>query len=111
MGFSTISKQFALKSIVGILLLAVSVHLITFPIITDDKLLIVVFGGFFLGLGIGLAIRGGAVSDGTEFLTVFASRKTSLTIGDVIMIFNLIIFSAAALYLQLKFHYMQYCYI
>lgn len=96
MGFSTISRQFALKSIIAILLLAVSVHFIAFPIITDDKLLIAVFGGFFLGLGIGLAIRGGSVIDGTEVLAVFASRKTSLTIGDIIMIFNIIIFSAAA---------------
>jgi uncharacterized membrane-anchored protein YitT (DUF2179 family) len=96
MGFSTISKQFALKSIIAILLLAVSVHFIAFPIITDDKLLIAVFGGFFLGLGIGLAIRGGSVIDGTEVLAVFASRKTSLTIGDIIMIFNIIIFGAAA---------------
>jgi uncharacterized membrane-anchored protein YitT (DUF2179 family) len=96
MGFSTISRQFALKSIIAILLLAVSVHFIAFPIITDDKLLIAVFGGFFLGLGIGLAIRGGSVIDGTEVLAVFASRKTSLTIGDIIMILNIIIFSAAA---------------
>ena len=95
-GFSTISRRFALKSIVAIILLAVSVHFIPFPIITDDKLLIAVFGGFFLGLGIGLAIRGGSVIDGTEVLAVFVSRKTSLTIGDVIMIFNIIIFGVAA---------------
>lgn len=96
MGFSTISRQFAYKSIIAIILLAVTVHFIPFPIITDDKLLIAVFGGFFLGLGIGLAIRGGSVIDGTEVLAVFVSRKTSLTIGDVIMIFNIIIFGAAA---------------
>ncbi len=96
MGFSTISRQFALKSGIAIILLAVSVHFIPFPIITDDKLLIAVFGGFFLGLGIGLAIRGGSVIDGTEVLAIFVSRKTSLTIGDVIMIFNILIFGVAA---------------
>lgn len=96
MGFSTISKQFGLRSIIAIILLAVSVHFIPFPVITDDKLLISVFGGFFLGLGIGLAIRGGSVIDGTEVLAVFVSRKTSITIGDVIMIFNILIFSVAA---------------
>ena len=96
MGFSTISRQFALKSIIAIILLAVSVHFIPFPIITEDKLLIAVFGGFFLGLGIGLAIRGGSVIDGTEVLAVFVSRKTSLTIGDVILIFNIMIFGVAA---------------
>ncbi|MBT8316809.1 MAG: YitT family protein [Lutibacter sp.] len=96
MAYSTISKQFALRSIVAILLLAIIVHFIPFPIITNDKLLIAVFGGFFLGMGIGLAIRGGSVIDGTEVLAVFISRKTSLTIGDIILIFNILIFGVAA---------------
>ncbi len=96
MGISAISKQFALKSIIAITLLAVTVHFIQFPVVTDDKLLIAVFGGFFLGLGIGLAVRGGSVIDGTEVLAVFVSRKTSLTIGDIVLIFNVIIFSVAA---------------
>ncbi len=96
LGFSTISKQFAIRSIFAIILLAFSVHFISFPMITNDKLLIAVFGGFFLGLGIGLAIRGGSVIDGTEVLAIFISRKSSLTIGDVILIFNVIIFSVAA---------------
>ncbi len=96
LGFRTIGKKFAFQSIIAIVLLAVSVHFIVFPIVTDDKLLIAVFGGFFLGLGIGLAMRGGAVIDGTEVLAVFISRKTSLTIGDVIMLFNVIIFGVAA---------------
>lgn len=96
MAFSTVSKKFALKSIIAILMLAVAVHFIEFPIITNDKLLISVFGGFFLGLGIGLSIRGGSVIDGTEVLAVWLSRKTSLTIGDIILLFNLLIFSVAA---------------
>ncbi len=96
LGVSTISRQFALKSIIAIIMLAFAVQFIPFPIITDDKLLIAVFGGFFLGLGIGLAIRGGSVIDGTEVLAVSVSRTTSLTIGDVIMILNILIFSVAA---------------
>ncbi|MCK5537808.1 MAG: YitT family protein, partial [Bacteroidales bacterium] len=76
LGFSTISKQFAFRSIAAIILLAISVHFIPFPLVTDDKLLIAVFGGFFLGSGIGLAIRGGAVIDGTEVLAIFISKKT-----------------------------------
>jgi len=96
MGISTINRQFALKSILAISLLAVTVHFMPFPVITNDKLLIAVFGGFFLGLGIGLAIRGGSVIDGTEVLAVFLSRKISLTIGDVILILNIVIFGFAA---------------
>ncbi len=96
MGFSTISRQFAFKSIIAIVLLAATVHFIPFPIITNDKLLIAIFGGFFLGLGIGLAIRGGSVIDGTEVLAIFLSKKTSLTIGDIILLFNVLIFLVAA---------------
>lgn len=96
LAFSTINKQFAFRSFFAILLLALTVHFIPFPIITDDKLLIAVFGGFFLGLGIGLAIRGGSVIDGTEVLAVYLGRNTTLTIGDVILIFNIVIFMVAA---------------
>ncbi|WP_339831721.1 YitT family protein [uncultured Altibacter sp.] len=96
LGFSTIGKQFALRSLLAIAVLAISVHFIEAPTVTDDKLLIAVFGGFFLGAGIGLAIRGGAVIDGTEVLAIFISKKTALTIGDVILLFNVIIFSVGA---------------
>ncbi|MBI9033284.1 MAG: YitT family protein [Bacteroidales bacterium] len=91
-GYKSIGKQFAIRSVVAIILLAFVVHYVPYPTITNDKLLIAVFGGFFLGAGIGMAIRGGAVLDGTEVLAVFVGRKTSLTIGDVILLFNVVIF-------------------
>ncbi|WP_224490373.1 YitT family protein [Robertkochia flava] len=96
LGYFVISKRFAVKSIVAITLLSTLVHLITIPAVTDDKILVAAFGGFFLGLGIGLAIRGGAIIDGTEVLAIYTSRKTPLTVGNVILIFNLIIFITAA---------------
>lgn len=96
LAFSVVSKQFAIKSIIAIILLAIAIKTITFPEITHDKLLISVFGGFFLGLGIGLAVRGGAVLDGTEVLAVYLSKNTHMTIGGIILIFNIIIFSVAA---------------
>ncbi|MBN4065925.1 YitT family protein [Candidatus Amoebophilus asiaticus] len=102
LGFSQIGKQFALKSIVAIIGLALVIHFIAYPIITTDKLLIAVFGGFFLGAGIGLAIRGGAVLDGTEILAIYLSKKTGLTIGDTILIFNIIIFSFGAYFLSIE---------
>jgi len=94
--YSAIGKMFAVKSLLAISLLALVVHFVDFPLITSDKLLIAVFGGFFLGLGIGMAMRGGAVLDGTEVLAVYISRQLHITIGGVILIFNIIIFSVAA---------------
>jgi len=95
LAYNTVSKRFAIKSLLAIILLALCIYFIPFSSVTSDKLLIAVFGGFFLGLGIGLAIRGGSVIDGTEVLAVYISRKTSLSIGDIILIFNVIIFSVA----------------
>jgi len=101
-GYTQIGKQFAIKSILAIIALALIVHFIPYPLITSDKLLIAVFGGFFLGVGIGMAIRGGAVIDGTEVLAIYLSKKTGLTIGDVILIFNIIIFSFGAYILSME---------
>ena len=102
LGYWQIGKQFAFKSIVAIIGLALIVHFIPYPLITSDKLLIAVFGGFFLGAGIGMAIRGGAVIDGTEVLAIYLSKTSGLTIGDVILIFNIIIFSFGAYILSIE---------
>ncbi len=96
LGYRQISKLFSLKTLIGIIVLSVSLWLIHFPEITNDKLLVAVFGGFFLGAGIGLCIRGGGVIDGTEVLALTISKRTILGIGDVIFIINVFIFLAAA---------------
>lgn len=95
-GWKQIGKGFSIKSMICIAVLAVAVAFIQYPIVTDDKVLIAVFGGFFLGAGIGLTIRGGAVIDGTEILAIFLSRKRSISVGDFILLFNIVIFSVAA---------------
>ena len=96
LGHSQFGKEFVIKSLVAVTGLALVVHFVNFPIITSDKLLVAVFGGFFLGCGIGLAIRGGAVLDGTEVLAISLSKRTGLSIGDVVLIFNIFIFSVGA---------------
>jgi uncharacterized membrane-anchored protein YitT (DUF2179 family) len=93
---------YVVRSLFAIAGLAFLVHIFPYPIITDDKLLIAVFGGFFLGSGIGLAIRGGAVLDGSELLAIFLTKKLGLTIGDIILIFNIIIFSFGAYILSVE---------
>lgn len=98
----TISLKFALRSIVAISFLAFVVHFVNYPTITEDKLLIAVFGGFFLGLGIGMSMRGRSVIDGTEVLAIFLSRKLSVTVGDVLLLINIIIFSFGAYILSIE---------
>jgi uncharacterized membrane-anchored protein YitT (DUF2179 family) len=102
MGFKVISKNFALKTAISIALLALVMTGLNFPTITNEKILVAVFGGFFLGAGIGLAIRGGSVIDGTEVLAIHLSKKFSTTVGDIITLLNIIIFSAAAYFLSIE---------
>jgi uncharacterized membrane-anchored protein YitT (DUF2179 family) len=102
LGYRSIGKQFALKTILSILGLSVAVAFIPYPIVTSDKLLISVFGGFFLGAGIGMSVRGGAVIDGTEILAISLSRRLGISIGDIILIINIFIFSIAAYFLGVE---------
>ena len=102
LGAKTFNLKFALKSIVAITFLAFVVHNVEYPTITDDKLLISVFGGFFLGFGIGMSMRGGAVIDGTEVLALYIGRKFSMTVGDVLLLINIVIFSFGAYILSVE---------
>jgi uncharacterized membrane-anchored protein YitT (DUF2179 family) len=102
LGLKQISTSFSIRSIVAIITLALAVAFIPYPVVTNDKLLIAIFGGFFLGAGIGLAIRGGGVIDGTEVLAIYLNRKSSLSVGDFILIFNICIFSVAAYLLTIE---------
>ncbi len=97
LGVFTISKGILIKSIISIVLLAISINLETFPIITEDKLLISIFGGLFLGAGIGLAIRNGSVLDGSEILGVFIFDTFGISIGKSILLFNCILFGITAI--------------
>lgn len=102
MGWRTISSRFALKSIGSIFLLALVIQFIPFPVVAEDSILVAAFGGFFLGLGIGMAVRGGGILDGTEVLAIYISRKSSLSVGNIILLFNVIIFGAGAYFLSVE---------
>jgi len=103
LGYRQIGRAFALRSGLAIGGLALVLAFVKFPDITPDKLLTAVFGGFFIGAGIGLAIRGGAVLDGTEIAALLISKSTHiLKVGDVILLLNIFIFLAAAFFLGIE---------
>ena len=97
-----IGRVFALKTVLAIALLALTVWIIEFPHLTEDRLLVAVFGGFFLGTGIGLSMRGGSVLDGTEILAIFLSRRLGTKVSDWVILINLVIFGAATMLLSLE---------
>lgn len=103
LGYRQIGRKFALKSALAIAGLSVCLAVVKYPDVTPDLLLTAVFGGFFIGAGIGLAIRGGAVLDGTEVAALLISRNSHLLrVGDVILILNIFIFSTAAFFLGIE---------
>ncbi len=102
LGYKIIGKTFAIKTMLAISGLALVVATVSFPDVTKDNLLVAIFGGFFLGAGIGLSVRGGAVIDGTEVLAIYLSRKFGTTIGDIIIVINVLIFSLAAYLLSVE---------
>lgn len=102
LGYTQIGKTFAIKTAFAIIILAVFLIIIPFQPITHDKLLIAFFGGLFLGGGIGLAMRGGCVIDGTEVLALYISKNSMLTVGNLILILNVLIFAVAAIFLGVE---------
>lgn len=102
-GYRQIGRKFAVKSTLGIVGLSLCLLLVKFPDVTPDKLLTAVFGGLFIGAGIGLAMRGGSVLDGTEIAALLVSRNSHLLrVGDVILLLNIAIFLTAAFFLGVE---------
>jgi len=95
-GYRHLGRAFAVRSALAIFGLAVVIYTMQFPDVTSDSLLTAVFGGVFLGGGIGLAVRGGAVLDGTEIAALLIGKRSAvLKVGDVILAFNVVLFLVA----------------
>ncbi len=96
LAYFTVSKRIVIKSIFSIALFALALEFGHFEVVTEDKLLISIFGGLLLGIGIGITIRNGAVLDGSEVLGIFVNDRFGISIGKVIFGFNVVLFSITA---------------
>lgn len=96
LAFRHISVEFGVMTLIAIAAAALWLVIIPFPIVTSDPLLASLFGGVFVGAGVGLAIRGGCVTDGTEILAVILSKRMAATVGEIILGSNIVIFLVAA---------------
>jgi len=103
LAYRRLGFYFALRSALAIAALSLCLAFVAFPEITHDKSLTAVFGGFFIGVGIGLAIRSETVLDGTEIAALLVSKKMQLfKVSDVILLLNVIIFSSAVFFLGIE---------
>jgi len=101
MGAFQVSKTFALRTFLAVIALGLCLYFIPFHAQTSDKLLVSIFGGVFMGLGVGLAIRGGCALDGIEVLALYTGKRISFTISEIILGINIVIFLIAAIELGL----------
>lgn len=103
LAYQAMGRAFAVRSIVAISGLALVVAYLPYPDVTPDPVLTSIFGGFFIGAGIGLAVRGNAVLDGTEIAALIISRqKGTFKVGDVILGFNIVVFLIAIAFLGVE---------
>jgi uncharacterized membrane-anchored protein YitT (DUF2179 family) len=98
----TLDRQIVIKSSIAIAALAIFIHFENFSSVTDDKLLTAIFGGLFLGAGIGITIKNGAVLDGSEILGIYINNRFGVSIGKVVLLFNILLFSVTAMVLSIE---------
>lgn len=101
MGAYQVNKHFAIKTFFAVIGLGLGILLMPFEPVTSDKLLVSIFGGVFMGIGVGLAIRGGCALDGIEVLALYTGKRISFTISEIILGINIIIFLIAGIELGL----------
>lgn len=96
LGWKKVGKTFAVQSAISVFLLTLILHFVEFPTVTQDKVLIAVFGGFLMGTGIGLIIRGGGLIDGFEVITEYFQKNSALSASEITVFLNSLIMLSAA---------------
>lgn len=102
LGGKLINKSFAVKSIIGVIILGACLYFIPFPEVSHDKLIVSVFGGFFIGLGVGFGMKSGIALDGIEVLAVYTGKKVGFSMSEIILGINILIFLVAGIFFGLE---------
>ena len=96
LGYKQLGKSFLIKAAYAMIVLSLLLEeLKPVPELTNDVLLATVFGGLLLGIGVGFVIKFGACLDGTEVVAILINKKTSFSVGQVVMFLNFFIYSTA----------------
>jgi uncharacterized membrane-anchored protein YitT (DUF2179 family) len=101
MGGIQINYAYAIKTSAAIIGLGLCLLYMPYQEVTQDKLLVSIFGGVSMGIGVGLAIRGGCALDGVEVLALYTGKRISFTISEIILGINIVIFLIAGIQLGL----------
>jgi uncharacterized membrane-anchored protein YitT (DUF2179 family) len=102
-GYSYLGRKFLILSLFAISVLSIVTFLLEpFPVLTKNPVLVILFGGLTLGIGVGLIIRYGGCLDGTEVLAILLSKRSTFSIGQYVMVFNVFIFTASIFIFGIK---------
>jgi uncharacterized membrane-anchored protein YitT (DUF2179 family) len=96
-GFRFIGKKFTMYSCLMIVLTSVLTDLLPSHIITYNTLLISIFGGIINGLVMSLCLMMDATTGGTDFISIYFSKKTGMDSWNLILCINIVIIGAAGL--------------
>ena len=98
LGWKRIGARFLFRALYSMVIFSVCLGFFEeLPALTDEEILVVAFGGFTLGLGVGLILRNGGCLDGTEIVALILSRKSSMSVGQIVLLFNVVIYLAAGI--------------
>ena len=88
-GYKNLGKRFLVRAVYCMVLFSISLHLFE-PVeqVTNEILLATVYGGVLLGIGVGMVIRFGGCVDGTESVAIVISKKTNLSVGQIVLMPN-----------------------
>ena len=96
LGFRRLGMRFLVKAIYAMVIFSVFLSVFeNMKAVTEQEILVVVFGGVLLGVGVGLILRYGGCLDGTEIVAMFLSKNTEFSVGQIVLFFNIIIYTAA----------------
>ena len=95
-GYKNLGKGFLIRAIYSMVLFSFALSIFQyFESLTEQMLLATVYGGILLGIGVGIVLRYGGCVDGTESVALVISKKTTFSVGQIVLIFNIVIFSVA----------------
>lgn len=97
-GYRRLGKRFLIKAIYAMVMFSIFLGVFEdMKAVTEQEILVVVFGGLLLGVGVGLILRHGGCLDGTEIVAMLLSQKTEFSVGQIVLFFNIIIYGVAGL--------------
>ena len=95
--YRTLGKKFVINTFFAVFMLSIATNVVAkLKPVTEDLLLVTVFGGILLGLGVGLILRNNASLDVTEMVSIELSKKLKIvSVGELLMSINLFIYAGA----------------